>query len=284
VNAGLVWQSVRGARRGPILAGVVLCWFTVLIAGLRWHRLLEAFGIHIPRRALVCIAQIGQFFLMFLPGPAGDDLTRMLYISRLSGEGQVGAACTTVLLDRCIGLASILLMAVACIPWQWGLLAASRKTWWMAVGMSAAGGVILVCTILYFVIDGRVMQRMVEKLLGLLPASKIRDEFRNISAHIFTSKTAIATVIGAAVGTQFLLCLVFYLAGRSVGIDAPFAEWLGFVPIVLAANAVPITVAGIGVDGGQALAASLMTFAMMLAVCLLGGVVYVFYRPKKKAV
>jgi len=62
---------VRKAAIAPILAGALLCWFTVLIAGLRWHRLLKAFEIRIPLFALVCIAQIGQFFLMFLPGPAG---------------------------------------------------------------------------------------------------------------------------------------------------------------------------------------------------------------------
>ena len=70
--------------------------------------------------------------------------------------------------------------------------------------------------------------------------------------------------------------------------------WLSFAPIVLAANALPITVAGIGVreyllvlflgvlaqvDSEHALAASLVTFAIILAVCLIGGVLYIFYRP-----
>ena len=67
--------------------------------------------------------------------------------------------------------------------------------------------------------------------------------------------------------------------------------------IALAANALPITVAGFGVreyllvlflgvlarvDGERALAASFVTFAMILAVCLLGGMLYIFYRPKQK--
>ena len=142
VDTSKVWTDVRGASIGPILAGIALCWITVLIAGLRWHRLLRAFEIEAPLFALVCIAQIGQFFLVFLPGPAGDDLTRMLYISRLS-KGRVGEACASVLLDRCIGLASILLLAVACISSQWHLLAADKKTYWPAVGISAAGAAVL---------------------------------------------------------------------------------------------------------------------------------------------
>jgi hypothetical protein len=38
------------------------------------------------------------------------------------------------------------------------------------------------------------------------------------------------------------------------------------------------------VDGEHALAASLIVFSIILTVCLLGGVVYVFYRPKSDAV
>jgi len=69
------------------------------------------------------------------------------------------------------------------------------------------------------------------------------------------------------------------------------------VPIVIAANAFPVTVAGIGVreyllilflgvlahvPNETALAASFLVLGMTLAVCLLGGLVYVFYRPKPR--
>jgi glycosyltransferase 2 family protein len=89
---------------------------------------------------------------------------------------------------------------------------------------------------------------------------------------------------------------MFYLAGTSVGLHIPMLAWLGVVPIILAASAVPITIAGIGVreyllvlflgvlaniNGEKALAASLITFSMMLAVCLAGGIVYIFYRPRE---
>ena len=77
---------------------------------------------------------IAQFFSIFLPGSAGDDLTRMLYISRLA-PGRVGEACATVLLDRFIGLTSVLLLALFCVPWQWSLMSDFKlQTHWIAVG------------------------------------------------------------------------------------------------------------------------------------------------------
>jgi len=93
--------------------------------------------------------------------------------------------------------------------------------------------------------------------------------------------------------TQLLLCLVFYFAGISVGITAPLHVWLNFVPIVLAANAIPITIAGLGVreyllilflgvlldvKSERALAASFVAFAIILGVSLLGGLLYIFFK------
>lgn len=293
-----IWENIRHANPVFVLAGILLCWTPVAIAGWRWHRLLQVFQMEIPVATLICIAQIGQFFLMFLPGPTGDDLTRMLYISRLA-KGRVGEACTSVLLDRLIGLSSILLVALFLVPWQWPLLAAEPKTYWMSVCILAAGGCILAGGLLFFLGNKIFLERMVGKGLQLLPASKIRTELLRINACIFTRRELIATVVAAAMITQFILCGVFCLAGRAVGIDAPFTTWIGFVPIVLAgANIVP-TVAGLGVreglmvlllrvlahvpaDSGRAFAASIVAFSMMVAVSLLGGLVYIVYKPAKE--
>ena len=296
VDVAQVWKSVRDAERMPILLGILLCLLTVCIAGWRWQRLLRVFQIYIPLKPLICITQIGQFFVVFLPGPVGDDLTRMLYISRLA-PGRVGEACTTVLLDRCIGLASVLVLAVLCIPWHWDVLSTSRQTYWLALGIALAGAGIALFGAFFF-LAGHPTHAWFQKRLGLLPAHSLRDEFTRVWGLLCANKNALAQVIAGALITQVLLCFLFYFAGLSVGIRAPLPVWLSFVPVVLAANALPITVAGLGVreyllvlflgviaqvETERALAASFIAFAVILAVCLLGGVLYVFYRPKAKA-
>lgn len=295
VNVSQVWATVRDARHIPILLGVVLGLLTVMIAGWRWQRLLKLFDLYIPLRSLTCIAQVGQFFMMFLPGPTGDDLTRMLYISRLA-PGRVAEACTSVLLDRCIGLASILLMAVVCIPWQWTVLASSSQTHWLATFILGAGAVVCVGGAFFF-LAGNPTQEWFEKRLRSLPAHNLRDEVIRIWGLLCVNKALVAQVIGAAVITQSVLCVLFYLAGVSVGIQLPLLAWSTFMPIVLAANALPITIAGLGVreyllvlflgvlaqvESERALAASFVAFSMILTVALLGGVLYIFYRPRAK--
>jgi hypothetical protein len=295
VDVSRVWGNLRHAAVLPIIAGILLMLTCIGIAGWRWHRLLSIFGIAIPLGSLVCIAQIGQFFMMFLPGPTGDDLTRMLYVSRLA-PGHVGEACVTVLFDRLIGLASVLFLAVCCVPFRWHLLSETRQTYWLANAMLAIGGAASIAGIVFFLVRGRDSQRFFAALLRFFPGHKLHDELVRMTGLLCLNKSVLARVTGAAIGTQLLLCAVYCLAGVAVGVHAPLGVWFSFVPIVIAANAFPITVAGIGVreyllvlflrvlanvPGETALAASFLVLAMTLAVALLGGAVYIIYRPKQ---
>ena len=295
IDAHRVWLVVRDAHRLPIFFGLLLWLVTIVIAGWRWNQLLGILGIHVPVKSLTCVVPIAQFFSVFLPGSTGDDLTRMLYISRLA-PGRVGEACATVLLDRFIGLTSVLLLALFCVPWQWSLMSASSQTRWIALGMLSAGAFTCLGGAVFF-LAGHPTHRWFEKRLRLRPAHSLRDEAARIWGLLCNNKMLVAIVISAALITQLVHCVIFYLAGVSVGIESPLLPWLTFVPIVLAANALPITIAGIGireyllvlflgviihVDGAHAVATSFVILSLILMICLLGGLLYIFYRPKSK--
>ena len=295
IDAHRVWLVVRDAHRLPIFFGLLLWLVTIVIAGWRWNQLLGILGIHVPVKSLTCVVPIAQFFSVFLPGSTGDDLTRMLYISRLA-PGRVGEACATVLLDRFIGLTSVLLLALFCVPWQWSLMSASSQTRWIALGMLSAGAFTCLGGAIFF-LAGHPTHRWFEKRLRLRPAHSLRDEAARIWGLLCDNKMLVAIVISAALITQLVHCVIFYLAGVSVGIESPLLPWLTFVPIVLAANALPITIAGIGireyllvlflgviihVDGAHAVATSFVILSLILMICLLGGLLYIFYRPKSK--
>lgn len=295
IDAHRVWLVVRDAHRLPIFFGLLLWLVTILIAGWRWNQLLGILGIHVSVKSLTCVVPIAQFFSVFLPGSTGDDLTRMLYISRLA-PGRVGEACATVLLDRFIGLTSVLLLALFCVPWQWSLMSASSQTRWIALGMLSAGAFTCLGGAVFF-LAGHPTHRWFEKRLRLRPAHSLRDEAARIWGLLCNNKMLVAIVISAALITQLVHCVIFYLAGVSVGIESPLLPWFTFVPIVLAANALPITIAGIGireyllvlflgviihVDGAHAVATSFVILSLILMICLLGGLLYIFYRPKRK--
>jgi uncharacterized membrane protein YbhN (UPF0104 family) len=112
------------------------------------------------------------------------------------------------------------------------------------------------------------------------------------------NRGTLALVTVAALFTQSMICVVFYLAARAVGIELPLLSWMSFVPVIVASGALPITFAGIGVReyllllfvGGTAagvdqeriLAASILILAIAVAMALIGGMVYLVYRPVAK--
>ena len=299
MDVSRVWDCLRTAQLRPILIAILLMFATVFMAGWRWRRLLEAYGVQIPLHALIFTSHIGQLFTLFLPGPIGDDLVRMLYISKLA-KGRVGHALTSVLMDRISGLLAILILAVVCIPNHWSiLLAGTTQTRWLAMGMvSVAGGVCFAGMTLSFFNTSQIQKGLLY-IFSFLPKTKHTRSVVTLAAAVSDNRKTLSIVMMAAVVTQLLVCGAFYYAGNAVGISLPFTVWLGFVPIILAANAVPITIAGIGVrdylvvlflgvlggiDQTQALAASLILFSVSLVFCLSGGITYLLYKPKEDVV
>ncbi len=293
IDLARVWSNVRDAHPLPFVLGITLSLSTVVIAGWRWKRLLEIFAINIPLKSLVCVVPIGAFFAIFLPGSTGDDLTRMLYISRLA-PGRVGEACTSVIMDRCIGLTAILLLGLVCVPWQWSVLSTSSQTRWIALIILSVGACVCLGWAVFFV-AGHATHRWYAKRLKARPAHTLRDEAARIWGLLCDNKIVVAKLLGAALIAQLIQSVSFYLAGVAVGIHESLAVWLTFLPIVLAANALPITIAGLGVreyllilflgviagvESEQAFAASFVMFSMILTISLLGGLLYIFYRPK----
>lgn len=290
IDAVRLWDLLGATKLGPLAGAVGAMVGTVFIASWRWRKLLEIFGIHALLRSLLCIAWIGQFFMMFLPGPLGDDASRMIYISR-AAPGRAGEACLSVMVDRVIGLTSVLVLCLFVVPLQWVVLRTVPQTFWMAGGVFLSGLGFLVIGLLFLVLARPLSGK--GGLFELVPHGKIHTELVRLWNLGTGNKHVICQVFAAAIVTQLLNCVAFWFAGLAVGIPLPLLAWASFVPIVLASNVLPVTIAGLGIreyllvlflgvigsiDKEQALAASLVVFASMVIVSSIGGLIYVFYR------
>lgn len=284
---GALLTEIKPAQLGAMLVVGVLI---ILIASWRWRKLLGIFGIHAPLGSLFCIAWIGQFFMMFLPGPVGDDASRMVYISR-AASGRAGEACLSVVLDRAIGLGSVLVLCLFSVPLQWTVLQTSAQAFWIAGSVFAAGLGFLAVGLLFLALARPLPTG--GGIFGVLPVGRVRTELVRIWDIAAGSKQTVCQVFVAAIIIQLLNCVSFWLAGLSVGVHVSLPMWISFVPVILASNVLPLTIAGLGVreyllvlflgvvgrvGEEQALAASLVVFAAMVAVSSLGGFVYIFYR------
>ena len=297
VDVHNVVRVLREADPVFVCGAFLISIMNLLNGGFRWNRLLDALRIPIPMGTLTCIAQIGQFFAVFLPGTAGDDVTRLVYIARLAPR-RVREACATVLLDRVIGLSCLFTLAFFCIPSNWSLLQGQASTRWIATGFSAVGGSVLLAGVLFFSLNAATLKRLVDVFESRLKRFKIAAELAELARTFADNRGTLALVTVAALFTQSMICVVFYLAARAVGIELPLLSWMSFVPVIVASGALPITFAGIGVReyllllfvGGTAagvdqeriLAASILILAIAVAMALIGGMVYLVYRPVAK--
>ncbi len=298
VDIAGVSRVLRGANLSSLGLALALGLVPVLISGVRWHALLRVLDIHIPVRALACVAQIGQFFAVLMPGVAGDDGTRFFYISRLA-PGRVRQACSTVLLDRGLGFASLFILTSICIPLNWELLGKQESTRWLSIGFLGVGGCVLGAVALFFLLS----QNRLEWTFGLVQkrfgASKLLSELVQVASAFAGNRRVLMGVGAAALGTQVLICCMFWAVGRAVGIPLPLVTWMGFVPVIVMAGVLPITFAGIGVrdyllflfigsgaglstGADQIAALSLLLLLLTLIAAALGGLVYLGYKPPQK--
>jgi len=108
------------AHPGLLIFAWLLCVLTIPIAALRWHILLRSQGLPLHFWNTTRIVAMGAFFATFLPGSAGGDLVRGVYIYQAS-HGRRTSALLSIFIDRLVGLTAFVIFGVAATltrPWQ----------------------------------------------------------------------------------------------------------------------------------------------------------------------
>ncbi len=100
------------AHPGLLALAALTSFVTLPVAGLRWHLLLRSQGLVLHLWDTVRITAMGAFFATFLPGAAGGDIVRGVYIFQAS-HGRRTSALLSIFIDRLIGLTAFVLFGVA---------------------------------------------------------------------------------------------------------------------------------------------------------------------------
>ncbi|MBK7904652.1 MAG: flippase-like domain-containing protein [Proteobacteria bacterium] len=179
---------------------------------------------------------IANFLNLFMPGVIGGDAYRAMRTRRQTGG--MAQALPSILLDRITG--TLALFAVGLM----GLTAFLAPQYLVLV---AAAGV-LALALGYALVRGPV-RRLFERArldawFGLPRLA------RGIVAALDPT-AALLWVLVIALVFQFNTVLINWLYGVLIGIDVPFSKLLLIVPIVYLAEAVPISIGGLGVREGR---------------------------------
>lgn len=214
----------------------------LFLMAFRWRLLLRASGVHIPFFTLVRLHYMGFFFNTFMPGGAGGDIIKAVYVTRHSA--QKTEAATMVLIDRVVGVVGLLLMAGGVVVLDY------REMRGIALPVGAISLVLAAAAVLFFSAPFRRMIRY-QAIIARLPRSEILQQVDAALMSLRKKKANLFAALGLTLVLQLLEVVGVWLAGHALGLHrARFVHYLAFVPIGYLFNALPVSFGGIGLMEG----------------------------------
>jgi hypothetical protein len=240
-NPREVLRAMAGARWPPILAAVALVAVDRVLMAYRWLALLAP----VPAGQRPRLGQLLRVFLVstfvgtFLPAGIGGDAVRAFGLARL--DVPPPAAVASVVLDRALGVLSLLVMALAGLL----LVGGTGAHPGVRLGLALAGAA---CLGMALVVFHGPTARLAVSAGGLAPPRLARAGRSLVEAvqRYRTHHAALFWVLVASIAVQALRTLQAYFLGRALGIDAPLTAYFAFVPLIVLVMQVPVSVNGIG--------------------------------------
>ncbi len=281
-----MWQAARGADWRFILLACALVAIDRVLMAYRWWTLLapldQAGGRRPPVATVMRIFFVSTFVGTFLPASVGGDAVRAYGLSK-EGVGGVDAVAS-VLMDRLLGVVSILIVAVA------GALLA-RDLIDIRSLFPALAVLTLACAAALAVVFSPRAAIGVAAVLALLPRGRdtgtrlVTAIQRYASLHV-----PMANVLLCSIAVQVLRVLQTYCLGLALGLAVPVGVYFALVPVILLIVLMPITINGIGttqagfvwlfgragVASASAFALSVLFLGIAVVGNLPGGLLYLF--------
>jgi uncharacterized membrane protein YbhN (UPF0104 family) len=247
------------------------------LLSVRWWLLLRGHGFQAPLGQVFFVTYAGAFFNNFLPGSVGGDLTKAILAA--SGEERKAAVAGTVILDRVIGLAVMIVLGATCMA-PYVLRFENKRLAWIVYGLL---GAMILGYLLYFSPPFR-------RLLALLPFKRTIAELDSVFRAAREKKALVARAAGLSLGAQVSGILMIYGLSKAMGVQG--AEiWMFFIfePIIFIVTALPISMGGWGVqeyiyeqlftkfggiDPNQAIALSVLYKLSLILVSIPGGLLF----------
>jgi uncharacterized membrane protein YbhN (UPF0104 family) len=258
------------------LAAFVLA-LTIPINAARWHYILSASGYSPGTAKLAKIVLVGLFFNQVLPSGVGGDAVRAWRCHLLGIP--VGRAIRSILLDRALGFASIVLAYAAGLPTLLSM---------MADGVQQGGFV----AILFIAVGGLAALFCLDFLPNFLLRMKFLSFLASIAIEarrLVSDPRRFAVIFSLALLGTAINIWGYQRIALSIGADLSFVDWVLIVPPVTLVQLLPISLAGWGIREAAlvvvlsafdisseiALTISLLFGACQVLIALPGGLVWV---------
>ena len=234
--------ALRAADWRWLAAGLCSYGGVEALAVVRWQTLLRIQGFRLGWGRAAAILFISEFFLLFTPGLVGGDAMRVYYLARDVPDKKLDAV-TAVLMDRVMGMLSLIVMAAVILTARFGWLSRS------AVGLQLVRSVALILAFGAAALLASLLALRFRWFARLRLPRWLRDmseAFRQFGQDWPRTAGAFATTLASHWCYYLSFCFAA-LALREVSQPAPgFWDVFSVMPIENTLTALPISLAGIG--------------------------------------
>ncbi|MEM1058569.1 MAG: lysylphosphatidylglycerol synthase transmembrane domain-containing protein [Verrucomicrobiota bacterium] len=285
------WQAV--VNTNPFWLGLaVLAWGgTLCWTAWRWYLLVHVQGIRVSLLTVFQLTMVGQFFNAFMFGTTGGDVIKIFYATRAAPTKR-SAAGMSVIVDRVLGLAVLVIIAVVFVFWHYDFLVGNERTLtmvWIVLSVAAGLGCGLVAVIFLPLL------KKAAKKLPLVHKLPMQDRLGRVYeafARYRNDPIVMTTATTLSVVNHFTIFVSCYLLTIAMGFDVPFWIFISFLPIIFLLIAIPLSFGGLGVrevlfawffgllgvPEADAIAFSLIFFMITLFWSVVGGLFYLRYK------
>ena len=225
----------------------------ILLSALRWQIVLDMLGVQRSYGELLLRYWSGSFYNAVLPGSIGGDVVRAGGLAR-SGI-PLATTVMSVFVDRAIGLWVNILMGL--LSSLWPLPAPYRGTLGLLFGAVGGGGLLIV---LLAPVLWRYLPRRLQRLVELGPL--LRERWR-------------WSVLGYTALFQVCVVLHPYAIGLALHTPISMRIWSLYMPAVVLATLLPISLNGIGIREGALVVLLAGIGVSAETAALLGVLIYV---------
>ncbi len=292
LTAAVLWKShpsevlavTLGVDWRPIGIAVLLVVVDRSLMAYRWIVLLRPFsGPDGPRLGVVMrIFFVSTFIGTFLPATVGADAVRAIAVARYNVSGS--GAVASVLMDRMLGVLSLLIMALLALYLAQQLafhplVLASIAVTAVACALAAA---------MVFSTKADEIGRLVCERLPWERARQLGVRLLEAMQRYAPRRGDLLNVLAGSIGVQVLRIVQAYYLGLALGIESPLTAYFAFIPLILLVMLLPVTINGLGTSQAafvwffaqagvarpEAFALSVLFVALGVVGNLPGGLIY----------
>jgi uncharacterized protein (TIRG00374 family) len=292
VDVATLWQKTRAADPIYVVAAILVYLLVQIISAYRWYCLLTPLKIRVPFSRIVGLYFVGMFSSLFLPAVIGGDVVKIYYLNREAGS--LTEATTSVFLDRDLGLAALLAIAV--------IAAGCGGTRFNGVPLAPVFGLIIIgFALANLALFYRPTYSLLHKALKLFRLKKSDEKVERLFKSFNTYRGhagVIAMALALSVVIQIGGIAVNIAAGAGIGLhtDRGFVDYLVFIPAISLISMIPVSINGMGwreaayimlftSAGGEESSAAMLALlwlVVLVVTSLPGGLIYVFQGMSKK--